>query len=73
MHDVNSNEFRVVNVTTMATQMIEVKHYESDGISKKSEEVKQMWTELHDIAKARQEVRCTFYRPEHNFLICAIT
>ncbi|XP_071162084.1 spectrin beta chain-like isoform X8 [Mytilus edulis] len=55
MHDVNSNEFRVVNVTTMATQMIEVKHYESDGISKKSEEVKQMWTELHDIAKARQE------------------
>ena len=54
-HDVSNNEFRVINVTTMATQMIEVKHFESEGIAKKSEEVKQMWSELHDIAKARQE------------------
>jgi hypothetical protein len=41
----------------MATQMIEVKHFECEGIAKKSEEVKQMWSELHDIAKARQEVK----------------
>ena len=53
----SNNEFRVINVTTMATQMIEVKHFESEGIAKKSEEVKQMWSELHDIAKARQEVK----------------
>lgn len=41
----------------MATQMIEVKHFESEDIAKESDEVKQMWSELHDIAKARQEVK----------------
>lgn len=53
----SNNEFRVINVTTMATQMIEVKHFESEDIAKESDEVKQMWSELHDIAKARQEVK----------------
>ena len=55
-HEVTSNEFRVVNVTTMASQMIEAEHYESENIKKKSEEVEQMWTELSEVTKARQEV-----------------
>ena len=52
----NSNEVRVTNVTTMASQMIEMKHYESETIARKSEEVKQLWAELHEVSKARQEV-----------------
>lgn len=41
----------------MATEMIEAKHFESEAIKKRSEEVVLQWNELKEVAKARQEVR----------------
>lgn len=56
LHDLNSSEDRVTSVTAMATEMIEAKHFETEAIKKRSEEVVHQWNELKDVAKARQEV-----------------
>ncbi|XP_061172689.1 spectrin beta chain, non-erythrocytic 5-like [Saccostrea echinata] len=55
LHDLNSSEERVTNINVMATEMIEANHFESEAIKKKSEEVTQQWSELKEVAKARQE------------------
>lgn len=57
LHDLNSSEDRITSVTAMATEMIEAKHFESEAIKKRSEEVVHQWNELKEVAKARQEVR----------------
>lgn len=57
LHDLNSSEDRVTSVTAMATEMIEAKHFVSEAIKKRSEEVVHQWNELKEVAKARQEVR----------------
>lgn len=36
--------------------MVESSHFESVKVTKRSEEIVQMWAELKDVAKARQEV-----------------
>lgn len=56
LHDLNSSEDRVTSVTAMATEMIEAKHFETEAIKKRSEEVVHQWNELKEVAKARQEV-----------------
>ncbi|XP_048733527.1 spectrin alpha chain, non-erythrocytic 1-like isoform X2 [Ostrea edulis] len=55
LHDLNSSEERVTNVTVMATEMIEASHFELEAIKKRSSEVTQQWNDLKEVAKARQE------------------
>ena len=56
MHELNSSEDRVTNISTKAEAMIEAGHYESEKIKQREEEIKQMWVELKEVTHARQEV-----------------
>ncbi|KAK7105089.1 spectrin beta chain, non-erythrocytic 5-like isoform X3 [Littorina saxatilis] len=55
MHDLSTNEDRVIRVTDMANAMLTDGHFEADKIRKRLAEVKQLWAELNEVARARQE------------------
>ncbi|KAK3093468.1 hypothetical protein FSP39_016126 [Pinctada imbricata] len=55
LHELDTSEERITNITTMAKAMTEDNHFESEAIKKRSEEIVQMWAELREVAKARQE------------------
>ncbi|XP_033735465.1 spectrin beta chain, non-erythrocytic 5-like isoform X2 [Pecten maximus] len=55
IHDLNSSEERITKVETMGTTMIEAEHFESEKIKMRLEEINQMWLELKDVTKARQD------------------
>ncbi|XP_069119024.1 LOW QUALITY PROTEIN: spectrin beta chain-like [Argopecten irradians] len=54
-HDLNSSEDRITKVETMGNAMVEVQHFESEKIKMRLEEINQMWLELKDVTKARQD------------------
>lgn len=56
IHDLNSSEERITKVTLMGTAMIEVEHFESEKIQMRLDEISQMWLEVKDVTKARQDV-----------------
>ena len=56
LHELNTSEDRITRVTALATVMIEASHFELEAIQKRSGEIVQMWAELKEVAKARQEV-----------------
>ena len=57
MHELSTNEDRVTRVADMANAMLTSGHYEADKIRKRLTEIQQLWTELNEVARARQEVR----------------
>ena len=57
MHDLGTNEDRVTRVVDMANAMLTTGHFEADKIRKRLAEIQQLWAELNEVAKARQEVR----------------
>ena len=56
IHEINASEERVTNISSKAEAMIEGKHFESENIKQREEEIKQMWAELKEVTHARQEV-----------------
>jgi hypothetical protein len=56
MHELATNEDRVVRVEDMANGMLKSGHFEADKIRKRLAEIKQLWAELNEVARARQEV-----------------
>ncbi|XP_076441755.1 spectrin beta chain, non-erythrocytic 5-like [Babylonia areolata] len=55
MHDLSTNEDRVTRVADMAKAMLDTGHFEADKIRKRLAEIQQLWAELNEVAKARQE------------------
>ena len=57
MHELSTNEDRVTRVADMANAMLTSGHFEADKIRKRLTEIQQLWAELNEVARARQEVR----------------
>lgn len=56
MHELTTSEDRVMRVAGMATSMLNAGHFEADKIHARQAEIQQLWTELNEVARARQEV-----------------
>ncbi|XP_067682927.1 spectrin beta chain, non-erythrocytic 5-like isoform X3 [Haliotis asinina] len=55
VHELSSNEERVNSVLAMAQNMISSDHFESTKIKTRAEEIRQIWSELKELADARRE------------------
>ena len=56
LHDLTSNEDRVVNVLAKADNMLSTNHFDSEKIQQRASEIKQMWADLKEVAEARRDV-----------------
>lgn len=56
MHELDTSEHRVTRVFAMADSMLSNGHFEADNIRQRRVDIQQLWAELIEVAKARQEV-----------------
>lgn len=56
IRELNSGEERITAINNTATTMCNAKHFETNNIEKRRSEINQMWSELKEVAHARQEV-----------------
>lgn len=56
MHELDTSEHRVTRVFAMADSMLSTGHFEADNIRQRRVDIQQLWAELIEVAKARQEV-----------------
>ncbi|KAL8620004.1 hypothetical protein ACOMHN_015286 [Nucella lapillus] len=55
IHDLATNEDRVTRVADMAEAMLTSGHFEADKIRKRLDEIRQLWAEMNEVARTRQE------------------
>ncbi|PVD25646.1 hypothetical protein C0Q70_13305 [Pomacea canaliculata] len=65
MHELDTSEHRVTRVFAMADSMLSNGHFEADNIRQRRVDIQQLWAELIEVAKARQELglkKCMYGR-----------
>lgn len=55
MHELSTNEERVTRLVSKGDAMLNSGHFEAEKIRKRTTEIQQLWAELNEVAKARQE------------------